>query len=380
MHTIVEIEEGQKQGYFVVNLSKNQTFTEEPEFYFSNGFKPQQQDEEDVDQDFSDTDEESQHDDEEELPESSNARDQRKNQRKQGEMDDEEEHNAVFAELQNLQRFEDYDTETNADGAGKENHSNNNFIDSDDDTHTVKNQHDNENEDDEWGTRANATLERECEEIIAEYKKITSDDYDPRNDTSKESEADKEKNSHSRDVLWPFEVETVGDLPVSSSRVSLQPGNTRTKRDKGKARADQRMRDSQNNESDSSIEEIFTRKRSRTSSVQSIWTATADDETSFIDDSLIAGDSGSQFSSVAEKPGKNADCISSNKVPVQKRGRGRPKKNNMKRKPGRPKKYGSGTSDSIDQLNTLDNNFSELAVSRPYCRPSSSKPISNSKK
>lgn len=39
----VELEEGPKQGYFVVNLSKSQTVEEEPAFYFTNGFRPQEE-------------------------------------------------------------------------------------------------------------------------------------------------------------------------------------------------------------------------------------------------------------------------------------------------------------------------------------------------
>lgn len=54
-------------------------------------------------------DEDSQHEDDEELPETSNARNQTSNQRKQGEMDNEEEFLATFSEMQNFQRFDDTD-------------------------------------------------------------------------------------------------------------------------------------------------------------------------------------------------------------------------------------------------------------------------------
>lgn len=58
--------------------------------------------------------------------------------------------------------------------------------------------------DDEWGTKAAAEIEKDLEEIQAEHRKITADDYIP---TDEESVAEA-NNVSSSDVLWPFDADS----------------------------------------------------------------------------------------------------------------------------------------------------------------------------
>lgn len=143
-------------------------------------------------------------------------------------------------------------------------------------------------------------------------------------------------------------------------------------------------------------------------------TSIADDssyESSFIDDSSIIGDGNSLCSLTStisqEEISKISPSTSAREVMVERRPKGRPRKNHsqkandttttvkkkagrpknkqpkiplsapvIKRKPGRPK-TNSKTSDLQDQFNTLDNYFSQLSVTHSNCKPSSSKSTSN---
>ncbi|KAG1121669.1 hypothetical protein G6F42_012207 [Rhizopus arrhizus] len=382
-------------------------------------------------------DDDSQHEDDEELPETSNARNQTSNQRKQGEMDNEEEFLATFSEMQNFQRFDDTDV---GSSFGSSNESASRSIDAgngndqgeidddDDDTDTVRGCRANES-DDEWGTKAAAEIEKDLEEIQAEHRKITADDYIP---TDEESVAEA-NNVSSSDVLWPFDA----DRP----RRLVQAGK---KRNKGKGRADLRMGENPHDDGsdDSAAENVSTRKRSRTNSEQSFssiassqlvsmpslqsritshfqspssqktgrlskaalsfindsasvddsssveFSATLDNssaadnssyddndsfiddsnlEGSFIDDSLSSLDGSSNVDNALLTDTRVApmEAVSAAESPA------------AKRKPGRPKKNSAASQRQVEQVRRLDTYFSKLYVSRSYCRPSTSKSTSN---
>ncbi|CEP07423.1 hypothetical protein [Parasitella parasitica] len=439
----VEIQEGPKEGYFTVNLGKKSTF-EEPEFNFSTGYKPQQQNTEDVDN-FSETDEDSQHEDDEELQESPSSKKKNKNTntRKQGELDNEDEFNAIFSELKNAQRFNDLtDTENDTDmedirrpnlrkkkggqglykdtnrndeededgdededenkgenksrinnGDKNENQDRNENEDGgedenedEDDTDTVKNHNDSET-DDEWGTKAYMRLEKQIEEVFEEHKKIMADDYDPAEEKILRTDVNESsaQNSDNTDHVWPFD-------PNSKlySRTMILPYNAMS----FKATTMHNIHYQTYQPPQNEFWYKSARKRSRGYSMQSESNSSFQSEdtynslASFIDDSSLTKEDASLCSSrrtsishISQETNSTSSTSTSKKLAVEKRQRGRPRKNpsgvkadttpTVKRKPGRPKKN-PGVNDSQDQFKTLDSYFSKLSVSRPYCKPSTS--------
>ncbi|CEP08714.1 hypothetical protein [Parasitella parasitica] len=108
----IQLEQGLKEGYFVVDLSTKQDFEVEPEFLFSTGYQPQKEADDigntifQFNDTFTNSDEESCHEDGEEIKTSSTIPRQQ-NSKKQGEADEEEDFLNDFAGASLVHRFND---------------------------------------------------------------------------------------------------------------------------------------------------------------------------------------------------------------------------------------------------------------------------------
>ncbi|CAO0802405.1 unnamed protein product [Mucor circinelloides] len=381
----VEIEQGNKEGFFSVNLSLKKGF-QEPEFQFSDNYKPRETD--DLDDMLDDSDEESLHNDEEELPDSAAAARRRAPKtfpRPQGEIGEEEEFQQEFDGMVGVQRFNDFSEDeeagTNTFGVQRDTGEGNN------DGHSGPSTWEELAETDERNARLMSEALEETEEEYrqAHYDKQANNgkktgrpstpsfmemedtdflDYCMKNlvedneakDGDEAEDVDEFENDEKIDTLWPFDSNDTDEISSKSTpsvftkkknknnNVSerIQEDENKDKHDHIQHRSKSRIRkriiisDDEEDESESddqSAVKLTTRKRFRQSS-----------DTPISMQAPINIDSSSDEGSQPSPP--IPQSTQSTVISNEKRPRGRPRlptkplvaPSTEKRKPGRPRK------------------------------------------